>query len=746
MLGVKAAATRKSRNQDSTVKPKDVPGFSKWITSEVYIEEKITQSSLEQLALSMIENVEWINEAIEDILSVETPENGAEVDTGGDEGLEKGKNEPWKQEDKEAWKTQGHMKRDVLVVTEEKNDKKRDRLLETERERDIAKQSETQARRKEPYQKEKREEEKGTESEVQQETLQVNGDTSQHIIPQTADNSFLLLKSPKKIRNQSSSPIRRARNREVELVKDATSLVLEKTKWSNAEDTKPKEDGDSDADLSFELIRRDIRKSFAAKQKVTTEEDGGLAYQEEKDCEVEAQNKRKSPEEEIKELSKLISDGLFSDDSDSDLTVEFDKLEKIELSQIQRHNDYKSPIKFSEMPKIEPLTLESSRKRSSKKANITKSRSDRHMSTGVVAAAKVSPTVFNRKSTNYDNKSFDLKPLPSDIFATGNLSTDEPTIKLNRKFPRPIATHRESDNVSLEKVISEKISPNGPRDNNNGLMMRLMQPTEASRNKSKLSPVLSPHNKSAKLSRRSTPKRIVEHSDSGSKEASLAPVEFGTLKAPEDGRDLSSSISPVKRQVPLTKRSLKTSMNYDEIFKSGKDLESNIVSGLLFQSSKRLESKIPISAMNKSSMQAGQQPLKHLTVSNTHTTANLGSRSTRHPEPSSKQAASLKSTTEYNHSENILPAVIAPLENEDPAAADDGTEDNDWCSDQNLGKQLSIQRRINPTKIFGECPPRVDCEKLFGNKGNATMNIDWQPQDLLTRHERDQYKTSMGYL
>lgn len=615
MLGLKAAARRKNRSQLS---PKDIPGFSKWITSEVYIEDKIAESSLESLALNMMKNIEWINEAMNDI--------------------------------------------NDTVVSE---DDDHEEILND-------------------------------------------------IVLQTNDNSLLLLKSPKRIIDESSSPLKEVRKREIEVIKNTTTLVLD-----NAMVEEPRVVSNNVVDDSFELIKRDIRKSFASKQKAAEVPPSNIQI-----------SKMKTAEDEIKELSRLLDNVSDANSSDGDLTIEFDKLEKIELSQIKKKpaviTEYKSPIKFSEMPMIEPLTLGSSRKKSMKKSiapkrkrstatlsttntttipakattsstTTTKTSRNTTATTIITPTPKKHTTVFTENASKDNlslNKSFQLKPLPNDIFAAGNTSLDEPTIKLDRNFVKSMK-HDVINDENSNSVTNTKRNSNSRSNINNSLISRLMQPTEASRRKSRIS---SP-NKSAKVSLKSSPQR--SHVQEIEKAIRKQPHSFVELKAPIE--TIKATTSPIKKQIPLSKRSLKSNINYDELY-SSKDIENDIKPGLLYQDRIRNtteNSKIPI-----------------INVSDRKKLQNIRKSNPRLNQQISKEQSKVKTE----------PIGIS----------------EDWSSDKNILKQMELQKHINPFNIFGEIPV-FDCESVFKRKYATEMKIEWAKQDVLSREEQEQYEKSMGY-
>ncbi|CAI8510721.1 unnamed protein product [Pichia kudriavzevii] len=146
-------------------------------------------------------------------------------------------------------------------------------------------------------------------------------DVQSNISPvQPEGNSFLLLKSPRRYRSPSS-PIKESNRRQIEIIKNTTTLLVEQEHDIQATEYA---DGSND---SFDMIRNDIRKSFAAKQKIL--ELKTSPYKPDTKTSP-SKNEKKSPEEEIKELSRLIdhaSDGIFSDESD-DTTLNLKTLEK----------------------------------------------------------------------------------------------------------------------------------------------------------------------------------------------------------------------------------------------------------------------------------------------------------------------------------------------------------------------------------------------------------------------------------
>ena len=765
MLGLKAAATRhKGRRPDDKAKPKDIPGFSKWITSEVYIEDKIAESSLEQLAMNMIENIEWINEAIHDVTS-----NVTGISLSDEEVDEKVKNEL---ENKDFDDEDHHS---------ENSDK-------------------DQHGRKE-----------------------IKG--SDDILLRTADNSILLLKSPRRIREQKSSPIQQIRRREIELIKDTTALVLDSKdhnaslRNSERKETTTRREVIEEADAmdepmlnledSFELISRDIRKSFAAKQKTTamqeheTEKQEGqdkeevFEYDEElykdicrdaavtntantksslkKSSSAEPLHnpKMKSPEDEIKELSRLIdgvNDDLLSDAEDEDLSIELDKLEKIELSQLKRKptlQEYKSPIKFLEMPMIEPLTLESSRKKSMRKTLdqqkqlLSARKSNSHRSSNTQMTTIFDEDIGKRRRESHN---FQLNPLPNEIFSVGNTSVDEPTIKLDRNFTKSFQLRRSPEN-SLKRVQSTE---SGKHD----FISRLMQPTEAG--KQRIRETSFSPKKAQKTSIKSSPKvgsqitppardeeaDLRHKSEKKMREVNMVPSALKLLEAPKGASDIARNTSPVKRQIPLTKKSLKSSANYEQLY-GGKKLEgdADVASGRFYQetlglSKKRVvgDSKIPTA-----SSISERRRLKSMSKGSSRLNYQMEpTGSTKNAKTPQRTKDTRKGATAGNENENILPDVIPCIPSENEVADDERDErdlgagrsgagaGDDWTSEKSILQQLKLQLKTNPGPIFGPISA-VDCDKLFGKKFGPGMNITWDSKDRLGATETDAYERAMGW-
>lgn len=279
------------RKRRTGLDARDIPGFAKWISAEVYVDDKIAEGCVESLALKMVGYSEWINDAIKDICE---------------------------------------------------------------------------------------------------------GDGN-------------LLQSPVK----DKSPIRELRQREVEVIRETTSLMTDKT-------------GEMETDFndSFELISRDIRRSYAAKQRESI----------------------KTAEDEIKELSKLIDGdaGLFTDEEDEGVVPDedVDVFDKIEVAQVHKIKTV-SPIKFSEMPRIEPLTLRKKKKKVIEKV-VDK----------VSERGKVKRVDSKREETELK-----LNPLPNTFFTrVGDTSIDEPTIKVKRVRPKAISVTPMSEiqtpNKSVQTITS----------------------------------------------------------------------------------------------------------------------------------------------------------------------------------------------------------------------------------------------------------------------------------------------------
>lgn len=278
------------RKRRTGLDSKDIPGFAKWISAEVYVDDKIAEGCIESLALKMVGYSDWINDAMKDICE---------------------------------------------------------------------------------------------------------GDGN-------------LLESPVK----DKSPMRELRQREVEVIRETTSLMTDKTG-----------DGETDFNDSFELISRDIRRSYAAKQRESI----------------------KTAEDEIKELSKLIDGdaGLFSDDEDVESGAVFaadedvDVFDKIEVAQVHKIKAV-SPIKFSEMPRIEPLTLRKKKKKVIEKV-VEK----------VAEREKRADDVSKR-----EENVLKLNPLPNTFFTrAGDTSFDEPTIKVKRVRPAAMTLTPLSDAQTPNKSV-----------------------------------------------------------------------------------------------------------------------------------------------------------------------------------------------------------------------------------------------------------------------------------------------------
>lgn len=764
MLGLKAvAATRgKQRKPEESIKPREVPGFSKWITSEVYIEDKIAESSLEQLTLNMIENIEWINEAINDVIFKGLPPSD---DEKGEVKINK---------------------MDSNTNVDDKNDR----------------QEKNDAFQKEAITKNK---DGGIISAAGDDD---DDDEQLDTAFRVSDNSILLLKSPRRIRTNTSSPIQEAKKRGIELIHDTVALVLENDKEdilqsetkleietevevedSIQEETNLKENiedegdiygGNLNADDSFDLISKDIRKSFAAKKnRQSTVYDYDTKEVEivksdtvNKSFEMDNnkinndtslilepltnEKKTKSPEDEIKELSKLIdgvSDGLFSDDdNDEEFNIELDKFEKIELSQVKKPSIVKqneSPIKFLEMPTIEPLTL--SRRKSSKRSTVQQQNAIKK--TDIRKSLNRKPTIFNdnekieNSGNNDQQKEFNLKPLPNEMFSNGNTSIDEPTIKLNRDFVKKLKYHNSQEMSTFD---SER----------NDLLSRLMQPTESSRHRIKDSnSTLSP-NKSSKTSSKSSPRRSLKLNDeeddhdkskSHKKEynnENIIPSTLKILEAPKNTISASKKISPTKKQIPLTKKSLKTDVDYDKIYARNLDKPVNVSSKNLYQEILNKNKHIPeVGTISE------RQRLKSISKTN--------SRLNHQVEVNKQNTKAITENKEKKKekgiaNENILPDVIHTIQsdNDEEFNTDSGKDQiptensngsNDWTTKENILKLLKAQQRTNPVDIFGQIIP-VDCNKVFGKKYGPSMNIEWAKGDILNRKEITEYEKSMGWI
>ena len=766
MLGITTSMTRKRKATGKTVSSKEIPGFSKWIASEVYIEDRIVESTLETLSLNMIENIDWMNNAMDDILYIGTADfEDLDNEESGKVGIAE-RDEKIDENDKGIQNRKENDNGDENIKGNENDNKKdiekKDRIL-NEHENENGNQNENKNTNNNG---EKDVNGYQHDSSMKNDNGNQKADVQSNISPvQPEGNSFLLLKSPRRYRSPSS-PIKESNRRQIEIIKNTTTLLVEQEHDIQATEYA---DGSND---SFDMIRNDIRKSFAAKQKIL--ELKTSPYKPDTKTSP-SKNEKKSPEEEIKELSRLIdhaSDGIFSDESD-DTTLNLKTLEKIELSQVKKKssNGYKSPIKFSEMPMLEPLTLGSTRKKSIiKKTSLPRLKSRPSGATPshgmVFEERRLDDKRKSLRKSISDRKSLtlQLKPLPKDTFMSANTSTDEPTIKLNRNFTKKVKQEREKhekeryERVLMEKEKREKkrkeeeenerererkktIKEEKEKENKNpyktptqstktnseknDLISRLMQPTESSRRKSRHSTIGSP-NKSAKTSTKTTPRHAVSKLDSTSAVKLNAPVLVPTaaatmpslLPALDLGNERRSPLK--KQQLPLTKRSLKSSTDFDQY--KNRPLDGDVeLGGMLYHHRKNNSnvggSRIPV--LKKS----------HL-VSNT--------------------IKPIIKTTDTATSTNILPDDIPMLasENEDEGPETShyvpSGDDGEWFSEKNLQRQLYIQRGVNPESVFGK-PAKFECETVFGRKYGPNVNFDWSMYRPPTTEERAAYMKSMRY-
>ena len=347
MLGLTLNRHRQRPRGEDTVQPRDVPGFSKWVAAEVYVHDKLAESTMEKLSITMGNNIDWINNVMNEIDDID---NGSE------------------------------------------------------------------------------------------------------------DMSFMLLKSPNR-----KSPMKKDNTRELEIMKTTTSMILDEPPRNIIEELHIPTENIED---SFDLISKDIRKSYAAKQKTLSPKHSVSVLR---------------AEEEIKELSRLIdakSDDSDDDDdnnnNDSEGDITMDRTNKIDTIS----KPYQSPIKFPEMPQIEPLTLGSTRKKSQvlkrrKDTNKEKERErerdrDRERerervskipvrSSGIISKPFGTPTVFRETLSKDNQRRFELNPLPNATYGTENTSMDEPTIKLDRKKVIKQERERERDTIQTQSIKREKI-------------------------------------------------------------------------------------------------------------------------------------------------------------------------------------------------------------------------------------------------------------------------------------------------
>jgi hypothetical protein len=804
MLGITATLRQREKAQSFTqargrapggvtVRPQDVPGFAKWIAAEVYIEDTMAESALETLSLKMVENIEWINEAVADVMS----NTGKLVEEPVEAQRDEEQNEEGKLNEEERNDTLGegdHHMPDIPDASPQDED----------------------------------------------------------ILLETTSNSFLLLKSPRKIRNHSSSPIKEARKREFEILKNTTTMILEMDDNRRAlqgDTTSITGDAkllDDDREDSFELISKGIRKSYAAKQNpaVPHPKERELKTAAVEDAQVVSSAREKTPskfidnpklrraEEEIKELSRLIEGvdvGLSSEDDEGNLTIEIERLEKIELAgrsrsrtfgEVQTDNeldsvekDHKPPIKFSEMPMIEPLTIGSTRKKSLKKSLVGRKRSrvapqssnlpqlqhheqsqtqnqnrssvdprssiaqrslshsvpflparsptptlppsklPKPVGTGIVKKPFGTPTVFREKRYGEENaksrrRSIHLNPLPND-FAAANISVEEPTIKLDRNLIRhEYQQQQHLQNQRRPPHMQEKEPENG--DSKSDFISRLMQPTQASRQKSVKSPLsrkTSMHGtgtstastpyKSSKTSRKTTPgkhPKVKQESELDFEHVHKIPAKEHTT--------ISIATTTVKGSMPLTRKSLKSAVDYRSLYEDngglertpeilfkdklqdGNDRKSTVVAG-------GYKSNIPVLGKGKSNGivhgHVSQKPVKK-EIEKEKEKEKEKNRKVEQILPNSispLQAAS----PDYCGLDILLPPISKPTKGGDKVGSDSDdddvvdSEENAWYSEKNLRRQLERQRNTDPVTVFGQVRP-IDPQALFGSRG-VGLSVEW---------------------
>ncbi|GMM30717.1 hypothetical protein DAMA08_034620 [Martiniozyma asiatica (nom. inval.)] len=765
MFGLKAA--KKART--ATTQPVDIPGFSKWIANEVYVQDSLTGGTLEQLALNMMQNVEWINETMNDVLNLDLPKIN---DDNTHEDKEANINEKEEVIEQVVDEIQAHKKPSADLVDPKIPS---DNLTE--------KSSNTLADLELPLEKENKDSEINT----------------------------LLLKSPKKIRNKSSSPLKRLQDRELEVLKN--SLSIESAQKSNTSVTnEPKTqtvkkndilssdiDDDNYEDISnssFAAISRNIRKSILAKQRqLESDENSQLIIQnlEVNSTTVENDQAKDSPLDEIKEISKLIDKDQPSSDSnsDGDLSIAIDQLEKIEYSEVKRQKRsdvfnsnidvIKSPIKFSELPTREPLVHESSRRatRISTVSSANRSKSiatviEHHTPTPITKKHS-SPIRKVREIKEFDNdsifvdksgvkvnqKGFALN-LPPGKFVNDLEDDDEPTIKLNRNFRKSVVTSKKStDAKPLKKNEQDKKimtkTPNaqrvkqqmvtsaphmtkapvdqGPRQKNSDFISRLMKPTESSlkRARETISPVKL---KGRKILKEDTTTQIVPLKGSSPKSSHKFERSKSLGVGIGNGSLTSISSSSSKKSIPLTMKSLKSaSTEKDAFINNAEPKNTSPKRHMLAQSLKK------VNGSNLDATVKNNRKMKSITKTIVNQNFKAKSKILKPgftAETKKIDASKVRVRASEGLTANELPEIESGNEEEG------NMKIADWGKKAILLSQLKNQQKINPKKIFGKIE-KVDCEAIFGKKYNEKMNIEWLDKDKLSSNEIINYEKSMGW-
>lgn len=706
-------ARRKSGRRAFNVAPREIPGFSKWIASEMYTESRLVELTLDKLALVMEESERELNERldliVDTVMEEVTEDEQSQVENDADSVVSG--------DDKEVSLNDTVGINDVGLTT-------------------LLLKSPSKAKRSSSPQRE-----------IQEMRLELINATTN-----------LLISSPKA--------------HKLNTVDTVTDTVADTDGEIDIDDRLKKSANDS-----FEAISRQIRKSFVNKTRPKSSEsptfshtvtgetestDPNLGEAPAPEGSIIGSKEATSPEKEVAEISRLIENaesGLDNQsdvsDFENDLSIDIGPLEKIDI-QVRKSEGpasgadiTRSPIKFYEIPTREPIVVDSIQKSARKSgasvatrmnslpnalnpstmtpsnANQTSKRMQQHITT----PAEEESVFIDKSSTKIDRHNYQLH-LPPGRFASSaqETSPDEPTIRINRKVRRPqeakpttpvqrrgnLTATKSLPHMNIPLVESSPQLRQTPVSSKH-LVERLMKPTQSSLKRQRESPTKSDLVNSSTLSRK-------ERENVDSPTTVLVPLKDHSTIEPISivrSQSLGSGLSPQKskRSIPLTMKPLKST---DGIRKSsGTSTKLTPPRKLLIHSMNKVGVEMPGTSSNKRRTERVVS-LKKPSI------------------PTAISGGPPAGTKTTIVTPDDLPEIESGAEDEEAVCL------SDWGARDRLRSQLRAQSKTNPVDVFGTLES-VNCETIFGQRYSTRMNIQWREGDALSARELASYERVMGW-
>ncbi|GMG19270.1 unnamed protein product [Ambrosiozyma monospora] len=208
MWGIKTGVSKTRQKQHTHqrgIDTSNIPGFSKWFANEVYVESKLIETGIEQMSLKMKGNNDWLNSLMADVLNGETELSEDEQNNHDEESIDQ----------------MPSLENSFVDTVEDEVENVFSKTGAAE----VTKSDEQEVSPKSNVIKSLDNKTSDNSAEEIEASVPVEGKSHNHI-SEDGDISLLGLRSPKKMRNYEKSPLKKLYDKNMQLTRHDTALLI----------------------------------------------------------------------------------------------------------------------------------------------------------------------------------------------------------------------------------------------------------------------------------------------------------------------------------------------------------------------------------------------------------------------------------------------------------------------------------------------------------------------------------------